>query len=154
MSISTPLGMAQANRFGHALDMLEVKPRRRPAGPANRLREWRVAARLSQEELAEKVGSTGVSIGRYETGKRSLTIEMLEQFAAALDCKPADLLPDPESVLDDEERALLADLRELPAEHRRTLLDLAAALRLQEELRERQSGLDAAPSGRLLRRYN
>ncbi|MDH3595778.1 MAG: helix-turn-helix domain-containing protein [Rhodospirillales bacterium] len=126
------------------------------AAPSNRLREWRVAAGLSQEALAERVGTTGVSVGRYETGQRSLTIEMLEQFAAALECRPADLLPDPESALDDRERALLKGFKALAPGHQDTLLDLTAALDLQERLRAEAEAAARPPPRppKLARRYN
>lgn len=108
---------------------------------------------MSQDELAELVGTTGVTIGRYERGERPMTIAVLIQLAPHLGCRPADLLPDPESVLDDRARALLANFKALPAEHQQTLLDLTEALRLQVELREQAAEADAPPR-RLLRHFN
>lgn len=157
-ALFTP-SLPQADRFGHVIDMLGPKPTRPRTAPPNRLREWRLAAGLSQEELAEKVGTTGQSIGRYEAGKRSVTLEMLEQFAAViaaggLDCKPADLLADPDSALDDRERALLAGFKTLDEQDRVNVFDLVEALLARAELRALKDGAAPARPPRLARRYN
>ena len=145
--------LERADRIGHVIDMVTDPPPRAPTDPPNRLREWRLAAGLSQEELAEKVGSTGQSIGRYEAGRRSVTLEMLALFARALDCRPADLLADPESVLDDRQRKLLADFDDLPAQDQDNVLDLVEALLERAERRALDSPV-ALSVPRLTRRPN
>lgn len=94
----------------------------------NRIREWRRAAGLTQERLAEIVGTTGQSIGRKEKGERSLTVYELEQIAVALGCRPADLLPDPESILTEEERRLVKAYENMSEGDRQALLRIADAL--------------------------
>ena len=59
---------------------------------SNRIRELRRSAGLSQEALAEKVGTTNQHIGRLESGKRRLSTDWMERIASALQCDPSDLL--------------------------------------------------------------
>ena len=59
----------------------------------NRIRELREAAGLSQEALAQMVGTSNQQIGRLERGERELTLRWMERIATSLQCKPADLLP-------------------------------------------------------------
>ena len=58
----------------------------------NRIREIRDAAGMTQEELAEKVGTTANHIWRLETGRTNLTHEWMSRLAEALNCTPADLI--------------------------------------------------------------
>lgn len=58
----------------------------------SRLRQLRLAAGLTAEELGAKIGTSGVQIGRLETGKRKLTEDWIGKLAAALGVAPADLL--------------------------------------------------------------
>lgn len=140
-------------RFGNAFEMPK-KTQAVAAGssgrPPNRLREWRKAAGLSLEELAHRVGSTTATLSRYERGQRSLTVDLLVQLAPQLGCKPADLLPDPESALSEAERALIAGFKELDPE------DRALVLRMVETLcvAGRAVPLQSAPPARLTRRLN
>lgn len=50
---------------------------------AGRLRQARTRAGLSQEELAEKIGLTTVSISKFETGRRQPRVTTLERIADA-----------------------------------------------------------------------
>jgi transcriptional regulator with XRE-family HTH domain len=136
-------------RFGNALDMPRQKP---PAArrPSNRIREWRKAAGLSLEELAHRVGSTNPTLSRYERGERSLTVDLLLQLAPHLKCRPADLLPDPESVLTEAERVLLTDFKELDPEDRNLVLRMARSLRDTA----RAAPVENGPPPRLVRRFN
>ena len=114
-------GIATPGRIGNVVDMpIESLP--------NRLREWRKAAGLSLEELAARVGTNNTTLSRYERGLRSVTIDLLEQIAPHLECKAADLLPDPESVLDDRERRLIRAFEALDLTDQEALLRIADAL--------------------------
>jgi transcriptional regulator with XRE-family HTH domain len=69
---------------------------------APRLRELRQAAKLTQPELAEKIGKTVRSISRLETGEQEATWPIVVSLSKALgvDCrafleKPADASPVP-----------------------------------------------------------
>jgi transcriptional regulator with XRE-family HTH domain len=58
----------------------------------NRIREIREAAGLTQEQLAERVGTSGNHIWRLETGRSRLTQSWMTRLAEALACSPADLI--------------------------------------------------------------
>jgi transcriptional regulator with XRE-family HTH domain len=50
-----------------------------------RIRQAREAAGLTQEELGQHLGVSGVAVGHYERAARSIGIAELEQLAAVLD---------------------------------------------------------------------
>lgn len=56
------------------------------------LREWRTHRGLTQERLAERLGTSKGHISDLEVGRRRYNQDQLEALAAALDCEPADLL--------------------------------------------------------------
>lgn len=96
-------------------------------GVRNRIREHRLAAGLSIEELSELVGMSPGAVQRKETGLRSVTVDELETFAAALNVGPADLVPGGVGLSDDE-RALIKSLRDMPERDRRAVHNLAEGL--------------------------
>jgi putative transcriptional regulator len=53
--------------------------------PANRLRGYREAARLTQQQLADRVGAGRSTIIRAEQGTQSPTLELADRIADALD---------------------------------------------------------------------
>lgn len=59
--------------------------------------EWRKHRDdMSQEQLANRIGSTKSSISRWETGERDITLGALGAIAEALRCEVADLYRDPD----------------------------------------------------------
>jgi len=56
------------------------------------LKEWRTHRGYTQERLAEMVGLSKPHISLLERGGRQYTQELLETFADALRCSPADLI--------------------------------------------------------------
>lgn len=56
------------------------------------LKEWRVHRGYTQDRLAEMVGLSKPHISLLERGGRQYTQELLEAFAEALRCEPADLI--------------------------------------------------------------
>ena len=58
----------------------------------NRIREYREAAGLTQERLAEVLGTANNTIWRLETGRTRLTLWWMERLAKALGCKAGDLI--------------------------------------------------------------
>lgn len=120
----TQTAMDGHRRSGTLLRMVQQPQKPSP----NRLREWREAAGLSQEDLAERLGTTAQTISRKETGARTLTLDELDQIAPVLGCRPADLLADGDSVLSEEERRLLRAYSELEEADRQALLQLARSL--------------------------
>jgi phage repressor protein C with HTH and peptisase S24 domain/DNA-binding XRE family transcriptional regulator len=47
---------------------------------------------MSQSDLAKLLGTTGVSVGRYEKEPGRVTVPLLEEIASALNCRVADLM--------------------------------------------------------------
>ena len=59
------------------------------------IREWRKAKPLTQEKLAEMIGSTSSAISQLENGIINYTQPTLEAIARAVGCRPGDLLNRP-----------------------------------------------------------
>lgn len=47
----------------------------------------RKVRKMTQKEVAAKMGVSDVSISQYERGQRNLTLEMMNKFANALNCQ-------------------------------------------------------------------
>jgi len=62
----------------------------------SRIREIRKRKGLTLQELAERAGTTAQTIGRLETGMRTLSIRWVERIAKALGTEAAELLSLPE----------------------------------------------------------
>lgn len=56
------------------------------------IREWREYRNLNQDQLAERIGTTGANISRVENGKQGYTQDFLEACADALMTDAASLL--------------------------------------------------------------
>ena len=59
-----------------------------------RLRHWRKAKLMKQEALAKELGISRGSLANIETGKQSVLVHQIYNFARALKVKPHDFLPD------------------------------------------------------------
>lgn len=59
-----------------------------------RVRELREAKGLTVEQLADRVGISKGYLSEIERGVKVVNSRRLDQLAAALDCKPNDLLAD------------------------------------------------------------
>ena len=59
-----------------------------------RIRKYRKAQRLSQEELSEKVGISVTHMSHIETGNTKLSLPVLVELAAVLEVRTDDLLFD------------------------------------------------------------
>jgi transcriptional regulator with XRE-family HTH domain len=74
-------------------------PPPRPAdGRPNRLREWRRIRGLTQDQLAQKVGTTKAVISNLERGDRGLSADWLLKLGPALGVDPGALLPGSEAL--------------------------------------------------------
>lgn len=97
---------------------------RKNGGP-NHLQAWREYRRMSQEELGEKVGTTGSVISLLESGERGLSAKWLRKLAPALNTSPGHLLDHDPNMVD-------TDLLELwayaPSTQKRQLVDIAKTL--------------------------
>ena len=56
------------------------------------IKDKRIAANMSQEELAQASGVSRVAIASYESGKRTPSISIAARIAKALGCKLDDLI--------------------------------------------------------------
>lgn len=57
-----------------------------------RLKKFRSKAKLTQEELAEKIGLSRDFIALLETGRRRPSLKTIQKFARVLHVKSSDLL--------------------------------------------------------------
>lgn len=48
---------------------------------------------LTQQELAERLGVTRVSVSNIEAARHFISVSMLERLCKALSCKSTDILP-------------------------------------------------------------
>jgi transcriptional regulator with XRE-family HTH domain len=67
-------------------------PRKAASKSVNHLRAWREFRGLTQEELAERVGTAGNVISLLESGGRRLSDKWLYKLAPALNTRPGFLL--------------------------------------------------------------
>ena len=58
------------------------------------LTNYRKAAKLTQRELADKVGVARETIGRWETGKRTIEDRLLPKVSEVTGISKAELRPD------------------------------------------------------------
>lgn len=70
---------------------VKVDRRTRPAA-ANRLRAARLAAGMTQRQVASALGWTLACFGFYEQGRRRITDKMAERIALVLGCEPSVIL--------------------------------------------------------------
>ena len=59
----------------------------------HRIRELRIAQKLSQQELATKLGIDRSTVAKWETGTHSPRTDKLRQLAKVLNCSLEELLP-------------------------------------------------------------
>lgn len=66
----------------------------RAMGDPNKIRERRKACGLSEDGLAEAVGTGRSTIVKLQKGKLPLSVQWAEKLAVPLACHPWELLPD------------------------------------------------------------
>jgi len=59
------------------------------------LAEWRESRGLTQEQLANRLGTTDVTVSRWETGRSLLNTDVMGAIADALDIESEDLYHHP-----------------------------------------------------------
>ncbi len=94
----------------------------------NFISHYRHLRDLTQEALAESIGTSQTQIMRLETGMRKLTMEWAEKLATPLLCAPVDLFFGPDQELNDEDRKALATFRKLPPDERNNFLVMMEAV--------------------------
>lgn len=83
----------------------------------NRIKELRKLRKMTQVELARKIGVTQGAIQKLENGVMDLTTKWMSSISTALDVKPYELLPkewQPEEITP-EEREILRMIRKTAA---------------------------------------
>lgn len=109
---------------------------------AKRLLELRKKQGWSQPDLAEKIGTSGAIIGRYERGEMVPSIEVARKLARAFEVT-LDFLVDgeglPEALLDREMVQRWEGLQNLPEEERTRILFVVDALVRDARTREAYS---------------
>ncbi len=94
-------------------------------GGPNHLRAWREFKKLSQDELADAVGTTQSQIAHLEGGERALSAKWLRKLADALKTTPGHLL-------DHDPTTLPTDIVEIwltaSPDQRRQLIEMAKVI--------------------------
>lgn len=85
-----------------------------------KIRLYRKARKLTQEELGEQLQIAQTYLGRIERGEVNITIETLAKIADALRVKPSQLIEDEKNVLLDNTKNEIMDKIDV------TLLPLSA----------------------------
>lgn len=92
-----------------------------------RIKEQRLSLKLTQEELANRIGATKGAIANYENGVSSPKLDLMYKLFDALDCDANYLFQDEMNDLKDvalsaSERIMIHNYRELDA-HGREMVD-------------------------------
>ena len=97
-----------------------------------RIREYRLQAGITQEQLAEELGITFQQVQKYERGITKVNLLKLQQLAIILKIPISAFFLDGSYSafqLTEEEKQLLHSFRKIKtAEHRNSVLDIVAGL--------------------------
>ena len=88
-----------------------------------RLEQARIEANLSQQELADKVGVDRSTISLYESGKRSIGLDVLDRLSCVLG-KPLEYFLGIDTGLSEDEAELLYMYRALSERNKRLIRDI------------------------------
>ncbi len=93
----------------------------------NRIRELRLARKLSQQKVADAINVSKVTISQLERGEMQLTQHYMSRIANALGCFPADLLTKQQNPyqLTAEELKIIQQMRAASSDDRAKLSALA-----------------------------
>jgi transcriptional regulator with XRE-family HTH domain len=96
-------------------------------GGPNNLRAWRVHRKMTQQALADAVGTTANMIQYLEAGERALSLKWLRRLAPALDTTVGHLA---DHAPEDAQEAEVLDFwaKRLDRDQRRQLVRIAEAL--------------------------
>ena len=76
----------------------------------NYIKEYRIKKNLTQEQLAELIGTSKVQISRLETGERRLNMDWIEKIAKALGVQEGALICDMHETGNNYNKEILADI--------------------------------------------
>lgn len=103
-----------------------------------RIREFRKARKLTQEELAAEMDASTKTVSRVEIGETALTIGGFFRACDVLGVSPNDLSPErfrrTDREIDENAQEFIAIYTGLNVENRRMLCKLAKALTAQEAI--------------------
>lgn len=95
-----------------------------------RIRRARKARRLSQEELAEKVGISTTHMSHIETGNTKLSLPVFAAIAQVLEVQTDSLLYDvPQYSIDAAKNSVTAILDECSAQQARIICDVVRTMK-------------------------
>ena len=60
--------------------------------PNEKVRKWRMAAKLTQEQVANLIGTTRSNVAQIETGRIRIGIPFAKHYAKHMRCNLEDLL--------------------------------------------------------------
>lgn len=92
------------------------------------IRRRRLAADLTQEEVAVKLGLGNEAVSRLERGVASLSVERLFELSELFGCEAADLLTEGSARVDDQARQLQQLLGKLGGGDRELILQVVHQL--------------------------
>lgn len=95
----------------------------------NQIKQIRDLKKLSLEKVAQacEPPTTAKQIQRLETGERRLTTDWINKLSKALDCEPADIVPEFSAGLDDKEQKLLELYRRVNKETQNAFIEMLKA---------------------------
>lgn len=117
--------MFASSRSRVAVVKFPIMPKKRDFVPTNRLREIRKSQKKTLTQVGDALGTTATQIARLEIGDRELTTHWMQRLATVYLCDPADLLLPEHGGLNEQERALIDTLRDLPEHGRAAILSVA-----------------------------
>lgn len=99
------------------------------------IKRLRIAAGMSQEQLAEKLGKSRAAVSQYESGKNVPRMGVIEDIAWIFGVRKSEILGEarPVSELDSDEERLVDLFRSMDALRRSALLTTAEALAAASE---------------------
>jgi transcriptional regulator with XRE-family HTH domain len=109
----------------HLVTECDIRRMDNKNGGPNFLRAWRTFRKLTQEQLAEAVGTNANMIQYLETGERGLSAKWLRRLAPALETTPGMLLDHDPHDLDSDVIDIWAHA---DARERRQLSEIAKTL--------------------------
>ncbi len=92
-----------------------------PRTMKNRIKEFREREGWTQYQLADMLHTTAVQIGRLEGNKRRLSDFWMLKLASVFQCKPEDLISEPQPP---EERELIEKFRSLKETEKRMFIHM------------------------------
>lgn len=102
------------------------------SGIGDNIREFRVNTGLSQQQLADRIGTTRSAVSQYESGKITPRMGTIQAIADALHVRKTDIIGEPPTYayvsIPIEEAELVDIYRALDARDKERLLEIARVM--------------------------